>query len=237
MRRILSCLTLLVGAACAAAPDPVPAGGPAGPAARQGYAAVLVGAAGREAGLGSAVAIDDRHALTSRHVLRHDGGAVQAATLVRDDGARATAILVGRSEAMDLAVLRLPAGFLAPARLAPAGPLPAQPVWAAGWTGAGPGLAAGWVLEHDAAIDGLGPGFIARLGAPMGFSGGPVVGPDGAVVGLTTARLAPGGAPPLGLTTGPAAGPTGSEAAGEVFVLGIGPALAEARRLIASAGR
>jgi S1-C subfamily serine protease len=250
MRRTLPALALLaVTAGCASAPGPASVGTPAEPVARQSYAAVVIGAPplpgahrgalrwGAPGGLGSAVAIDSRHVLTNSHVMRLAGMAVERATLVRDDGRRAEAALVGRSEAMDLAVLRMPEGFLSPARAALAGPLPAQPVWAAGTTTVGPGLAKGWVMEHDTAIDGLGEGFIARMGALMGYSGGPVVGPDGAVLGLTTALVSPGAAPLLGMLTGADVDGLLSAEGREVFVLGIGPALDEARRLIAASAR
>ena len=229
--------SMLVVAACATVPGPAAVGTPAEPVARQSYAAVVIGAPPLVGGLGSAVAIDDRHVLTNSHVMRLGGMAVESATLVRDDGSRAGATLVGRSEAMDLAVLRMPEGFLAPARAAKAGPLPAQPVWAAGTTTVGPGLAKGWVMEHETEIDGLGKGFIARMGALMGYSGGPVVGPDGAVLGLTTALVSPGAAPLLGILTGADVDGLLRREGREVFVLGIGPAIDEARRLIASAGR
>lgn len=238
MRRSLPALLLaLTAAACASVPVPSTVGTPAEPVARQSYAAVMVGAPPVLGGLGSAVAIDARHAVTNSHVMRLGGMAVEQATLVRDDGRKAQATLVGRSEAMDLAVLRMPEGFLAPARAATAGPLPAQPVWAAGTTTVGPGLAKGWVMEHDAAIDGLGHGFIARMGALTGYSGGPVVGPDGAVLGLTTALVAPGAAPLLGPLTGAGMDASPGAEEREVFVLGIGPAIEEARRLIARSGR
>jgi S1-C subfamily serine protease len=238
MRRTLPTLAVvLAAAACASVPGPATVGTPVEPVARQSYAAVVIGAPPLLGGLGSAVAIDDRHVLTNSHVMRLGGMALEGATLVRDDGTRASATLIGRSEAMDLAVLRVPEGFLAPARTAKAGPLPAQPVWAAGTTTVGPGLAQGWVMEHDAAIDGLGRGFIARMGALMGYSGGPVVGPDGAVLGLTTALVSPGAAPLLGMLTGADVDGLLRPEGREVFVLGIGPAIDEARRLIASAGR
>jgi S1-C subfamily serine protease len=237
MRRPLSALLFALTAACAATPGPAIVGTPAEPVARQSYAAVVIGAPPLMEGIGSAVAIDARHVLTNSHVMRLAGMAVERATLVRDDGGRAEATLVGRSEAMDLAVLRMPEGFLAPARTAKAGPLPAQPVWAAGTTAAGPALAQGWVMEHDTAIEGLGEGFIARLGARMGYSGGPVIGPDGAVLGLTTALVSPGAAPPIGLLAGAEMDGRLGAGAGEVFVLGIGPALDEARRLIAASDR
>lgn len=237
MRRALPVLLLTLAAACASVPGPSAVGTPAEPVARQSYAAVVIGAPPVFGGLGSAVAIDARHVLTNSHVMRLAGMAVERATLVRDDGRKAEGTLVGRSEAMDLAVLRVPEGFLAPARAAIAGPLPAQPVWAAGTTTVGPGLAKGWVMEHDAAIDGLGQGFIARMGALMGYSGGPVVGPDGAVLGLTTALVSPGPAPLLGMLTGVDVDGLLDTEGREVFVLGIGPAIEEARRLIALSAR
>ncbi|MFQ3623018.1 MAG: serine protease [Acetobacteraceae bacterium] len=237
MRRSLPALLLaLVTAACASVPGPAAMNTPVERVATASYAAVVIGAPPLFGGLGSAVAIDERHVLTNAHVMRLAGLAVDGATLVRGDGARATATLVARSPSMDLAVLRVPAGFLAPAETARLPPLPGQPVWAAGTTTVGPGVATGTVLDPAVEIEGLGVGFVARMGALMGYSGGPVVGQNGRVLGLTTALVRPGAAPLLGMLTGADLDGLLSFDGREVFVLGIGPAMDEARRLLAAGG-
>lgn len=230
-------LFALVTSACASVPGPAAMNTPAERVATESYAAVLVGAPPLLGGLGSAVAIDDRHVLTNAHVMRLAGVAMGSATLVRSDGARAPATLVGRSPSMDLAVLRMPAGFLAPAEVSRLPPVPGEPVWAAGTTTLGPGVATGTVLAPSVEIEGLGVGFVARMGALMGYSGGPVIGQNGRVLGLTTALVRPGAAPLLGMLTGADIDGLLSSRGREVFVLGIGPALAEARRLTAASAR
>lgn len=235
MRRALSTLLLLFATACASLPGREAANTPAERVARTSYAAVVIGAPPLFGGLGSSVAIDDRHVITNAHVLRVAGLTVDEATLVRDDGARATARLVARSPRMDLAVLRMPDGFLAPASFSPRSPGRHEPVWAAGTTGLGPGVAVGKVVAPEASLAGFGEGFTARIGALMGYSGGPVVGGDGSVLGLTTALVSPGAAPVLAALTGADLQGLLAKDGREVFVLGIGPALAEARRLIADA--
>ncbi|MCS6855750.1 MAG: serine protease [Elioraea sp.] len=233
MRRALSALLLLLAAGCASLPGREAANTPAEGVVRDSYAAVVIGAPPLFGGLGSSVAIDDRHVITNAHVLRVAGLTVNEATLVRDDGARAPARLVARSPRMDLAVLRMPEGFLAPARFGPRTPDRHEPVWAAGTTALGPGLALGKVIARETELAGFGEGFTARLGALMGYSGGPVVGRDGRVLGLTTALVNPGSAPVLAALTGTDLQGLLAKDGRDIFVLGIGPALAEARRLIA----
>ncbi len=199
------------------------------------YAAMVIGAPPLFGVLGSSVAIDDRHVITNAHVLRVAGLTVNNVTLVRDDGARALASVVARSPVMDLAVLRIPQGFLVPASFSPRSPSRHEPVWAAGTTALGPRVAVGKVMVPHASLAAFGEGFTARLGALMGYSGGPVVGRDGAVVGLTTALVSPGLAPVLAALTGTDLQGLLAKDGREVFVLGIGPALAEAQRLIAEA--
>jgi len=228
-------IVLLFLSSCASLPGADAVGTPAERVTRASHAAVLVAAPPAFGSLGSSVAIDDRHVVTNAHVLRLVGLPVAEATLVREDGARAPAHLVARSPRMDLAVLRMPPGFLLPAEVAPRMPSRGEPVWAAGTTTLGHRLTAGEVVSPQTRLPGFGEGFTARLGALMGYSGGPVVGEDGRVLGLTTALVSPGAAPLLALLTGTDLHGLLSPQGREVFVLGIGPVLAEAAQLIAEA--
>jgi len=80
-------------------------------------------------------------------------------------------------------------------------------------------------------LRGFGPGFTARLGALMGFSGGPVVDRDGRVMGLTTALPDTGGHTVVAMMTGvDLAGFVGGEQR-HVFILDIREAMDEARRM------
>ncbi|MEI6160418.1 MAG: serine protease [Roseococcus sp.] len=94
--------------------------------------------------------MDDRHVLTNAHVMRQAGGPV---TIRRaDGGAEAPAILLGTSPNMDLAVLRMPEGFLRPAALAPELPVAGEAVWAMGSEGLGRALAEGRVMGLTTAL-------------------------------------------------------------------------------------
>jgi hypothetical protein len=81
----------------------------------------------------------------------------------------------------------------------------------------------GPVTRSDATLPGFGRGFTARLGALMGFSGGPVVNQGGEVVGLTTARIGTGGAGLLGSLTGIDLAGLANPMGREVFVLRLPP--------------
>ena len=66
----------------------------------------------------------------------------------------------------------------------------------------GRAIASGPVLRPALHLPGYGHGFTARLGAVMGFSGGPVVDARGQVAGLTTALLGHSRAGALGAMFG-----------------------------------
>jgi S1-C subfamily serine protease len=130
---------------------------------------------------------------------------------------------------MDLAVLAVPAVF-APAVPAAAPPWEGAPIWAAGSPAAGPAVAAGQVVRTGTNLPGHGPGFTARIGALLGYSGGPALDGQGRLLGLVTALPQPGAAPLLAALSGvDLDGLARGER--EVFLLGIGDALAEAARI------
>ncbi len=217
-------LALLAATACAPLPAQQAAGTPAARIAAESLATLRAG----EATVGAAVAVDQRHLLTNAHVLRQAGAGLR---LRSADGVReAPAEVVAVSPRLDLAVLRMPAGFLAPARAGEA-PESGHEVWAVGPEGLGRALAAGRVRRSDHELAGFGPGFTAGLGALMGFSGGPVVDRDGRLVGLTTALPDSGRAGLVAALTGVDVAGFSQGAAREVFALGIREALDEARRI------
>lgn len=212
-------------AGCAALPAGQAEGTPAARVARESLGSLQAGGVS----LGAAVAVDERHLLTNAHVLRQAGGQV---TIRRADGqAEAPAVLVGTSPNMDLAVLRMPEGFLRPAALASDLPVAGESVWALGPEGLGRALAEGRVARPYVQMRGFGPGFTVRLGALMGFSGGPVVDVSGRVMGLTTALPQPGNAPFLAALTGVDVAGLADGARRQVFVLDIREAMAEVERM------
>ena len=212
-------------AGCASLPADQAAGTPAAHVARDSLASLQASGVS----VGAAVAVDDRHLLTNAHVLRQASGPV---TLRRaDGGAEAQAELVGTSTRMDLAVLRMPEGFLRPAAIAPDLPVAGEAVWAVGPEGLGRALAEGRVARPYVQMRGFGPGFTAGLGALMGFSGGPVVDRTGRIMGLTTALPNPGGAPLLAAMTGLDLAGLAEGARRQVFILDIREAMAEAERM------
>ena len=135
------------------------------------------------------------------------------------------------SPRMDLAVLEVPAGFLRPAPIAAAAPGRGAAVWALGPEGLGRSVATGRVTRPDVEMRGFGIGFVAGVGALLGFSGGPVVDGQGRLVGLTTALPNPGSATALAVMTGVDVAGFAQGSGRQVFVLGIGEILAELERL------
>lgn len=223
---VLSLCLLLLGA-CARLPAEEARGTPAESVAALGFA--QLSATGMP--VGSAVAIAPDRLLTNAHVVP---AGVEALGFRRGDGAAGgTARLLARSERMGLAVLAIPPGVMRPVPVAPAAPAAGGRVWALGAPSAGPALAAGEVVQPALLLPGHGPGFTARLGALLGYSGGPALDGEGRLLGLVTALPQPGAAPLLAALSGLdldglARGPAGRE----VFLLGIAPALAEAERLV-----
>lgn len=216
-------LAIAVFGACARLPAEEARGTPAEAVAAQGFA--QLSATGVP--LGSAVAIAPNRLLTNAHVIPEG---VTDLAFRRGDGAVAgTARLLARSDRMDLAVLAVPAVF-APAPPAEAPPRQGAPVWAAGAPAAGPAVVAGQVMQPAATLPGHGSGFTARLGALLGYSGGPALDAEGRLLGLVTAVPQPGAAPLLAALSGvDLDGIARGER--EVFLLGISEALAEAGRI------
>jgi S1-C subfamily serine protease len=245
----LSCASAACAPPPAAPPREAAAGTPAARIAAESFAAVLGPADGGP--LGAAVGVAPGRALTSAHVVRAAAAALapgQSLRLQRGDGrAEAPARVLATSPRLDLAVLEVPEGFLTPAAIAPAPPRPGEPVWALGPHRLGRSLAAGRVLRGATAAATPGPpgavpggaeGFVARMPALMGFSGGPVVDAAGRLAGLTEAALDETlGAHLLALVSGTdLAGLAPHGEARRILVLSIGAAQAEAARLEASGG-
>lgn len=226
--RSLSVLALLaLLGACARLPADAARGTPAEATAARGFA--LLSAQGVP--LGSAVAIAPGLLATNAHVLPPG---TERLSFTRGDGAvRGAAVLAGRSDRMDLALLAIPPGLVEPVPLAEAPPHAGQRLWAVGAPAAGPALAAGEVVRPAALLAGHGPGFTARMQALLGYSGGPAVDAQGRLVGLVTALPQPGAAPLLAALSGVdldglARGPDGRE----VFLLSAAAAAEEVRRLL-----
>jgi S1-C subfamily serine protease len=227
----------LVAAGVANAFVMVPLAGIAGPAAADVWP--RPGPLGHHATIvngpitGSGFAIAEGLALTNAHVVAGRNGGDRVNVIASTGPARqAEAVVIAISRRMDLALLRIPAGFLpvvsgtdAPLRRGRA--LRAAGV-VAGPGGPGPRLEIeGQVASEIFSLPPYGPGMVVRLpGVRRGFSGGPVLDGDGRLVGMVAAlRPAPGGA----------VSATGTPLTGvEAFVLSAGEIRAETARLLAA---
>lgn len=193
--------------------------------------------------LGSAFQIEDGLAITNAHVVRGlaAGDPVELTASTRGQ-VRAQGRLVATSARMDLAVLAVPRGFLATVAARDARGIAGQAVVAAGMdaTGSfGPGPALeleGHILAPRADLPAFGPGLVAWLpGVRPGFSGGPLLDADGALVGMITAiRSAQPATAPVALS-GVESSPGSSAIKEEAFVLRASEIRAEVRRLLRSA--
>lgn len=226
MRARIGLLLLLLLAGCARLPGEAARDTPAAEVARSGFA--LLSAHGVP--LGSAVSVAPDRLLTNAHVLPEGVGRLRFA---RGDGSGGgEAVVLARSPAMDLAVLAIPPGIMTPVPVAPAAPAVGERLWALGAPSAGPSVVAGFAEQSQAQLPGHGPGFTARIGALMGYSGGPVLDAQGRLRGLVTALPRADAAPVLAALTGvDLHGLAQGEAGREVFILAIAPALEEAARL------
>jgi S1-C subfamily serine protease len=215
-------LLLLSFAGCARMPLEEARGTPVEAVARAGFARLSLGGVP----VGSAVAVAPDRLLTNAHVVPEG---VEIVGFRRGDGgAEGAARVVARSGRMDLVVLAVPAVF---EPVSPGGTVRAgDRVWAAGAPAAGAAVSDGVVLRPRVRLVGHGPGFTARLGALLGYSGGPAVDAEGRLVGIVTALPQAGAAPLL-------AALAGVDVAGianpgrEVFVLGVGEVMGEVGRL------
>lgn len=204
----------LAAPGCAALPADQAAGTPAESVARLSAATVLA----NDVTVGAAVCLAPGLALTNAHVVR----AAALPLRLRGAGGEAEVTAIRPIPGRDLAVLSFPPALLHPAAVERRAPRPGEVLWAVGPEGLGRGLARGPVLRPELRLAGYGPGFTARFGALMGFSGGPVVNAEGRVAGLTTALLNPGRA-------GAWAGLSGMDLDGlanparEVFALSVAP--------------
>lgn len=222
---LVALLGLALLGACARLPAGDAIGTPAEAVAARGFA--LLSVAGVP--LGSAVAVAPGRLLTNAHVV--PAGAERLA-FRRGDGALAgEAVLLARSDRMDLAVLAVPPG-LVPVTPAEAAPQAWQDLWAVGAPAAGAAVAQGRVVRPAATLPGHGPGFTARMPALLGYSGGPALDAQGRLVGLVTALPQPGAAPLLAALSGfDLDGLARGRDGREVFLLSAPAALREAARI------
>lgn len=185
--------------------------------------------------VGSAFLIADEVAVTNRHVVQ--GLAPGDAVILSASGGsrgRTLGTVLAISPRMDLALLRVPRGFLDPVpvgRAAGAG----TPVFAAGIDASSgrPGSrleADGVVTAPRAEIAAFGPGLVAEMpDARPGFSGGPLVDADGRLVGMVTALR------PVKAGEAVASSGRGGRRAGatvEAYALRVDAIRAEVRRLL-----
>lgn len=221
-----SLLALPLLAGCARLPAEEAHGGPAAPAANFGFAALSA----HGVPLGSAVAIAPGRLLTNAHVLPAETAALRARR--GDGGMTVDAQVLARSPDLDLAVLSVPPGVFEPVPRQAGPPATGQPVWAIGAPAAGPALAQGAVVRPDHPLPGRGPGFTARMGALMGYSGGPVLDEQGHLRGLVTALLQQDATPALAALIGIDPGALSQFRDNrEVFILSIDAAMVESERI------
>ncbi|WP_158537334.1 S1 family peptidase [Humitalea rosea] len=233
LTRGLMIALLAAATGCAPGLQSQAAGTPAAALLQGGFATVL--SAGPGSGPhGSAIAMDREYVLTSAHLLR---AGERSLWLRRPDGMMAHAQVVALGAGLDLLVLRTEVDFLSAPKFAHRAPLAGEAVWALGAPGIGPSLSVGRVDWAQVVLEGSGPGFVAQMPALMGYSGGPVVNADGAVLGLTTAMLRTGTAVTLGHATGIDLDGLTQGQTRRVFALSAESALAEARRLTAAAAQ
>ena len=223
---VLALLLSLTG--CAGLPADRAAGTPAARVAASGLYSVQ--AHGTTVGAAVAVpcpACGGPVLVTNAHVMRQAGPWFELRPTA--GGEAVAGRLLATSTRIDLAILAPPAGSI-PARTGPAPDRGAQ-VWAVGPEGLGRAIAQGPVTREALRMRQFGSGFSARLGALMGFSGGPVVDRQGLLLGLTTALTTPSAAPVMAALTGMDLDGLLNNDAREAFVLSIQAIEAELARL------
>jgi S1-C subfamily serine protease len=164
---------------------------------RAGRSTVLVNARQRFPASGIAIAAD--LVLTADHVVERD----EDITIVTHDGTEAKAQVLGRDPATDIAVLRVSGATLEPASQASEAARVGQLILAIGRPStSGPmaslGIVSAVVGPWRSGRGGMIEQVIRTDATPYpGFSGGPLVTADGAIVGMTTTGLANG--PAIGI--------------------------------------
>ncbi|MEM8571358.1 MAG: serine protease [Pseudomonadota bacterium] len=189
--------------------------------------------------VGSAFALSTTIAVTNAHVVEGLSAGQNVDLVVSSSGnPKIVASVLAISRRMDLAVLRVPPGFLPPVSnrtvKSQAGmPIVAAGVDASGGRHSGKRLALlGQVRIPVRDIDVFGPGLIAGIpGVRPGFSGGPVLDRSGHLVGMLTAiRRKESGR--TGRAASRAADPQASQLSEEAYVLRAQAVRDEAERLI-----
>lgn len=142
----------------------------------------------------SGIAWSDGVVITADHVIERD----QGIKVIRHDGTSLDATVAGRDAAADVAVLRVASGSLKPAPrggAARTGNI-ALALGRPGNTGVQASMGvvssvgAPWRTAHGARVDGY---LRSDTTFYPGFSGGPLIDASGAVLGMNTSRLGPGG--------------------------------------------
>lgn len=184
--------------------------------------------------VGSAFALAPGIAVTNGHVVEGLAPGSEVILVASASDTRATARVLAISPVMDLAVLSVPPGLIAPVAAGNSRAGAGLAVSAAGVDASGQTLPRrelkGEVLESHIDVAAFGPGLVLRLpGVRPGFSGGPVLDSQGALVGMIAA-ICPG-RPAAATISGfsPARARPASE---EAFVLRAPEMRAEVQRLI-----
>lgn len=184
--------------------------------------------------VGSAFALAPGIAVTNGHVVEGLLPGSDVTLVASASDTRATARILAISPVMDLAVLSVPAGLMAPVEPGNSRADAGLAVSAAGVDASGQALPRralqGEVLDPHVNVAAFGPGLVLRLpGVRPGFSGGPVLDGRGELVGMIAA-IRPG-RPAAASSSGfsPARARPASE---EAFVLRAPELRAEVHRLI-----
>ncbi len=184
--------------------------------------------------VGSAFALAPGIAVTNGHVVEGLAPGSDVILVASASDARATARILAISPFMDLAVLSVPPGLIDPVEAGNSRAGTGLAVSAAGVDASGQALPRralqGEVLDPRINVAAFGPGLVLRLpGVRPGFSGGPVLDDQGALVGMIAAIRPGRPAPVTSSGFSPARARPASE---EAFVLRAPELRAEVRRLI-----